>query len=114
VITLTKAREQVRFHRRQKRSVGQEIRFDRSPSDSSAMDVPDPNTDRPEAEDIADRLGELLGSLTDEERGVVELKLQDLTNDEIAVRLNCSERTVRRIMKRVSARFSDSDGNEAP
>jgi RNA polymerase sigma factor (sigma-70 family) len=100
----------VRYHRRQKRTVEQEIRFERPPTESGAFDVVDPHTDRPQAEDLADRLAEVLGALSPEEREVVDLKLQDLTNEEIALQLNSSERTVRRILKRVSTRLAAEGG----
>ena len=38
------------------------------------------------------------------ERQIVELKLQDYTNTEVAEQVGCSERTVRRILKRIQAR----------
>jgi DNA-binding CsgD family transcriptional regulator len=41
---------------------------------------------------------------------VVELKLEDLSNDEVALRLNLSERTVRRALKRVEARLTAGPG----
>lgn len=104
VITLTKASEQVRFHRRKQRDVGQEVRLDRPSTDSGGFDLPGrPGSD--EAEVITDQFAVLLASLPDNKREVVTLKLQNLTNDEIADRLNSSERTVRRVLERVTARL---------
>ena len=48
----------------------------------------------------------MLAGLDDEERQVVDQKLQELTNDEVAQRLGSSERTVRRILKRVQSRLT--------
>jgi RNA polymerase sigma-70 factor, ECF subfamily len=107
VITLTKAREQARFHRRQKRSIDQEIRLDRPTADSGEFDIP-----APQAEDIADQFAELLSAFSGDERAVVEFKLQDLTNDEIALRLDSSERTVRRLLKRVAAKLGGATGRD--
>ena len=46
-----------------------------------------------------------MASLDEEERRFVDLKLQQCTNLEVAARLGCSERTVRRILKRVQSRL---------
>src|SRR5262245_65298778 len=56
VITLTKVREQVRYHRRQKRNVAQEIRLARPTNDSAgpALDLADTRTEPAEAVAIAD------------------------------------------------------------
>jgi RNA polymerase sigma factor (sigma-70 family) len=47
----------------------------------------------------------LFETLNDEERRIVALKLDGCTNDEVAAKLNCSERTVRRLMKQLQARL---------
>jgi RNA polymerase sigma factor (sigma-70 family) len=72
------------------------------PFASPADDQPTPA----EAAAFAEQLEHLLGSLDAEERRLVELKLEDCTNEEAARRLSCSERTVRRILKRVQGRLS--------
>jgi DNA-binding CsgD family transcriptional regulator len=41
--------------------------------------------------------------LTEEERRIVDLKLQQYTHEEIAQRLGRSERTVRRLLKHIEA-----------
>ena len=41
----------------------------------------------------------------EEQQRIVEMKLEHFTNDEIAEKMECSERTVRRISKRIRARL---------
>jgi len=109
-ITLTKVREQARFHRRHKRSVHQEIRLAVPAGDSGdgGPDLADPHAEPDEAIAAADQMEQLLATLDDEERPVVALKLQDLTNDEVAQHLNLSERTVRRTLKRIQVRLAQA------
>jgi RNA polymerase sigma factor (sigma-70 family) len=100
-ITLTKVREQTRFHLRQKRGLAQEERADDTNFDARA-----PGPTPAEAAEFADQFQQLLAGLDDEERQIVDLKLQECTHDEVAERLGCSERTVRRVVKRVQARLA--------
>ena len=67
---------------------------------------PDHGPSPEEAAIFADSFEHLLASLTEEERRVVELRLEDHTQDEIARELACSERTVRRMLMRIEARLS--------
>jgi RNA polymerase sigma factor (sigma-70 family) len=106
-ITLTKVREQARFHGRQKRGMNKEVPLPaRDTTSSPAWDPIDPDPTPAEAAAFTEQFEHLLAGLDDEERQVVDLKLQDLTNDEVAERLGSSERTVRRIMKRLQAKLS--------
>jgi RNA polymerase sigma-70 factor (ECF subfamily) len=106
-ITLTKVREQARFHLRQKRGLNQETDLNAaSGQDSGVRFQPVAGGPTPaEAAEFADQFAQLLKSLDDEERQLVDLKLQDCTNDEAAARMGRSERTVRRILKRVQTRL---------
>jgi RNA polymerase sigma-70 factor (ECF subfamily) len=115
-ITLTKVREQMRFHLRQKRGLAQEVGLPtRSPEDSTPGFEPAATDPSPAAAaEFADQFQRLLNSLDDEERQVVDLKLQDYTNDEVAERLGCSERTVRRLVKRVQAQLIHAFEADAP
>jgi RNA polymerase sigma factor (sigma-70 family) len=107
VITLAKVRAQARFHQRGKRSIENEQRLDGNPEESRSPGFqavergPSPD----EAAAFADQLDNLLARLDEEERQVVQLKLEDRTNDEIAQAMQCSERTVRRILNRVRSRL---------
>jgi RNA polymerase sigma factor (sigma-70 family) len=101
-ITLTKAREQTRFHLRKKRSLERELPL--AGADSGAQIEPAAAAVSPlDAAAFADQFQKLVGTLNDEEQQVLDLKLQDFTNDDVATRLSCSERTVRRILKRVQS-----------
>lgn len=115
-ITLTKVREQTRFHRRQKRDVGQEVGNVRSLADDTGEGVEPAGSDRDPADAaaIADQFELVLKSLDDEERQFVDLKLQEFTNDEIANSMQCSSRTVTRILKRVRNRLAQSLDSSLP
>ena len=107
-ITLTKIREQARFHLRKRRSMQRESQSPTPAADETGViDTPvAPGPTPAEAAEFADQFQHLLESLNPEERQVVDLKLQELTNDEIAEQIGCSERTVRRLMNRVKAVLS--------
>ena len=109
-ITLTKVREQTRFHLREKRGLHREVHHAAGNAAGDSTGGPSVFFDRPTAEpspddaaEFTDQFTRLVESLDEEERQLVDLKLQQFTNDEIAERMGCSERTVRRILKRVQA-----------
>lgn len=105
-ITVTKVKEQARFHLRKKRSMNREI----AATDSSGDPLPIAANDLPPetAVDFADHFEQLLGTLSEEERVLVELKLRDLTHDEVATRMNTSERTVRRLFKQLQLKLTQA------
>lgn len=103
-ITLTKVREQVRFHRREKRDVHRESRPGDSTksNESDGFELLSGEALSPEvAAEFADQFEKLMSSLDEEERRVLSLKIDDYTNEEIADSIGSSERTVRRIVKRL-------------
>jgi RNA polymerase sigma factor (sigma-70 family) len=100
-IALVKLRQHLRFHLRQKRGLHRETPLANSENSSGDLVITDRNPLPDEAVVFADQMRHLLDSLAEDERQIVELKLQDLTNEEVAGRLQCSERTVRRILKRI-------------
>jgi RNA polymerase sigma factor (sigma-70 family) len=104
-ITLTKIREQARFHLRQKRGLDQE-KHALADDGSSDFGLEAPEPTPAEAAEFADQFQQLLATLDEEERQIVDLKLQDYTHEEVAEKLGCSERTVRRIVKKLQARLS--------
>lgn len=106
-ITLTKVREQARFHLRRKRGLDQEIQA-ASATDSSSEGFPftAPGPSPAALAEFADQLQNLLASLDEEERQIVDLKLQEFTHEEVAQKLGLSERTVRRIFKRLQAKLA--------
>jgi RNA polymerase sigma factor (sigma-70 family) len=101
-ITLTKVREQARFHLRQRRGVSRE-REGLPASDQSWCETPlaEASPTPAEVAEFADVFRALLDRLSPEEQRVVDLKIQDYTNNQVAAVLGCSERTVRRLLKRV-------------
>lgn len=108
VITVTKCRMTARFHGRERRGLDREQPLDGKPGDSfspceaAAADLPPDK-----AAEMDDELARLLGVLDPEEQQLVDLKLQEHTNEEIAKQLGCSERTVRRVLKRVQGRLRE-------
>jgi RNA polymerase sigma factor (sigma-70 family) len=110
-IVITKVREQARFHTRERRSLDREVPLAGGPDDSGG-EIPVPGREPPPDEAVAfvDYLEQLLVTLDDEERGVIDLKLQGLTHDEVANRLGLTERTARRVYKRVRTKLARALG----
>ena len=109
-ITLTKVKEQTRFHLRQKRGLDQEVNPDPDASGAGRLEAPARGPSPADAAEFADQFEKLLGLLDDEGRQVVDLKLQEFTNEQVAEKLGCSERTVRRTVKRVQAELARAIG----
>ena len=106
-LTLTKARRAARDHSRQKRGMQAEEYLDYGPSDSigKPMELPG-NPDTPlDAVVFSDQLEVLLGALSPQECQVLDMKLQNHTNEEIAQLMKCSERTVRRLTGQIRNRW---------
>jgi RNA polymerase sigma-70 factor, ECF subfamily len=111
-ITLVKIREQARLHQRQKRDLSREVPIASLAAHEEGaqgeFEAAAPTPDQ--AAEFADQFEQLIGTLDDEESRLVQLKLEQYTNDEAAVHLGCSERTVRRILKRVQERLKRTFG----
>lgn len=109
-ITLTKLREKVRFHSRQSRSVRREQSVEGTgeagTAQRSEIASSEPTPDDTVA--FADAFETALSSLDETEQKLVDLKLQDLTNDEAAESLGVSERTVRRMLNRLQEKIEDA------
>lgn len=108
-ITLTKLREKARFHGRQGRAVEREQPARPfKPGDSATSEdfclSPAPPPDA--ALEFADAFESFLAGLDDQERRLVDLKLQDRTNDEAAESLGVSERTVRRLLAKLQEKIT--------
>lgn len=107
-IALTKLREKARFHGRKGRSVERERNSlpsrpgDSTPPEESFL-TPAPPPDA--ATELAEAYESFLTALDEQERQLVDLKLQDRTNDEAAEALGISERSVRRILQRLESRM---------
>ena len=107
VITMAKVREQTRFHLRQRRTMKGEAHLDSS-VDGKPAHTPASTELLPEAAaEFSEQFKLLIRSLDVEEQQVVDLKLQQFTNDEVASQLGCSERTVRRLVKKIQGRLTE-------
>jgi RNA polymerase sigma-70 factor (ECF subfamily) len=107
-ITLTKVRQHVRFHYRQGRDVRRElVRHDNPQEPSDGMEAWQADSDPTPAEAVAfaDQMEQLLRDLGEEERCLVQLRLEGYTQEEIAAKIGCSERTVRRLLSRVRSQW---------
>jgi RNA polymerase sigma factor (sigma-70 family) len=111
-ITLTKVRAGARHHLRQKRGLDREVHLPASSRDEGggAFQPAAPDPTPAEIVEFADELDHLLAGLEEEDRRVVDLKLQQHDNAEIAEALGCSERTVRRILARLQEQFEKALG----
>lgn len=105
-ITLTKVRQHVRFHLRHRRNPGREQPIGEGRETDATAPVPAPEPTPDEVVAFAEQLESLIDSMSDEEGDLVRLRLEGCTNDEAAERLGCSERTVRRLLKRVQTRLT--------
>lgn len=106
-ITLKKARRVARDHSRLKRGVNTEQYLDSHPSSRSQqkMELPSNELTPLDAAEFSDQMNKLLANLSPQECQVLDLKLQNHTNDEIASRMSCSERTVRRLTNQIRSRW---------
>jgi RNA polymerase sigma-70 factor, ECF subfamily len=106
-ITLAKVHEQTRFHRRKKRAVEREKSLAACDSNESktTFEPADDSVSPPDAAAFNDQFRKLVSSLDVAEQQVLDLKLQDYTNDDVANRIGSSERTVRRILKRIQVQL---------
>jgi RNA polymerase sigma factor (sigma-70 family) len=105
-ITLNKVRNVTRFHLRQKRGLDQEVApaFDEGGVSSFGPAAKGPTP--AEAVEFADQFEQVVAALDEEERQVLDFKLQECTHEEIAERLGVSERTVRRLVKRIQGQLT--------
>ncbi|MBL9015442.1 MAG: hypothetical protein JNL83_14755 [Myxococcales bacterium] len=99
-ITLTKVREQARYHLRQRRRLDREQALD-GPDDAGAATSPTPE----EIGEFVQLFESLVEGLDDEERRIVALKLDGCTNLEIANQVKSSERTIRRLLASLRGRL---------
>jgi RNA polymerase sigma-70 factor (ECF subfamily) len=101
-ITVHKTFRQIAFHKRAKRDAGQE-----TPQGDDAQDLllklmggePSPE----EAAAFVDQLEHFLVQLKDEDRRILEMRMEGYSNVEIAEQLGITDRKIRRIMERMRA-----------
>ncbi len=113
-ITLTKARRAARDHSAQKRGLSAEQYVDAATESAQRpMELEGDAATPLDAAMFSDQLGFLLETLSPQECQVLDLKLQNHTNEEIAQEMKCSERTVRRLTNQIRSRwttlFDDED-----
>lgn len=95
LITVRKCAERAAYHRAARRDLVREV--SRLPGDDSAPWL-EPSSREPtplEAAVLSETIEQLLASLDDDERPILELSLQGYTTREISERLGRAERTVR-------------------
>lgn len=108
-IALNKTRMKQRFHLAQRRAINREQDINASSSDSSERPSLEPaaSTAPPdEAVIFAEQLERVMEMLDATEKEILQLKLDNYTNQEIADKVNRSERTVRRVVDRLQDKLS--------
>lgn len=100
-MTMNKLRNKVDWHTAAKRDVGAERSMEGNSSLPSAYDVDGESPSPSAVVAFIDLLQHFMVSLRDGDRKILELRLQDLTQQEIAEQTGCTERTVRRVLERI-------------
>ena len=102
-ITLNKVRMQARFHSAQRRGALESASLEQD-------DAQHPGVSVEEAVEFADAFGKILSSLGSAEGDVIRLKLDGYSHAEIAEQLQCTERTVGRLLVKARAALGDMFG----
>ena len=102
-ITLNKVHDQARFHLRHRRRADREVEVE--PGGSSTLDAASDDLGPDEAVVFADEFERILRELSEEDRRIIDLKLQERSNAEIADELGCCERTIRRLLGKLRERL---------
>jgi RNA polymerase sigma-70 factor (ECF subfamily) len=106
LITMRKCAERVAYHRAACRDVAREVSAPPGVEDGAPWSEPFGREPTPlEAAELSETVDRLLAGLDEDERPVVELSLQGHSTQEISQRLDCPERTVRRLRERVRSRL---------
>ena len=112
-ITLNKTRMKQRFHLAQRRALNREQDVHARPANgeegvafepAAAGQAPD------EALIFAEQLERVMELLDPTEKQILQLKLDNFSNDEIATQVNRSDRTIRRVVERLQAKLSAALG----
>lgn len=104
-ITLAKVKHHARFHYQAKRRVDREVASAAAGNRETSFDPAASGPTPAEVAEFADEMQRMFEALDDEERQFVQLRIEGLTQVEIADRLGRSERTVRRLLDRVKHRW---------
>jgi len=114
-ITLNKVRKQGKFHHAQKRNVSRDESAGGSGCGPPRADLA--RSTEPSPEDAAmliEEVSALLSGLQPDQRPLIELRLQGYTSVEIAKQTGRAERSVRRILERVSKQLRMRAGHAEP
>lgn len=106
-ITILKVRGQVEFHTAQKRGINSETATDES---SEKSILPEALSREPSPEDAATMVEELeavMDRLDPTQRKIMELKLQNFSEDEICAEVQRSGRTVRRALQQIRSELQN-------
>jgi RNA polymerase sigma factor (sigma-70 family) len=103
MITVRKCAERRRFVRRARRDVRREVPL--AEAGTAARSLIDRAPGPVEAACLTELVEELLGTMAPDDRPVVERILMGFTAEEVALQLDCSERTVRRVRQRAKRRL---------
>lgn len=106
-ITLNKVRQSKRFHLAQKRGANREQPLAAGDESGAAWQPAAAGPTPAEQAAFSEQLEHIVSTLTAEERRVLDLKLQQLSNQEIKEELGRSERTVGRLLQRVRDRLEE-------
>jgi RNA polymerase sigma-70 factor (ECF subfamily) len=99
-ITVHKTLRQVAFHKRGKRDVGMEAgQGDEDHDHLMAVLASEPTPD--ETAVFLDELEHYLAKMTDEDRRILEMRMDGYSNVEIAGKLGITDRKIRRLMERI-------------
>jgi RNA polymerase sigma factor (sigma-70 family) len=104
-ITLNKVLIKSRFHRAKRRDVLREEHTPAVGSRAESLEVAAPDASPDEAAAFAEHFQEFLSGLHDEERRIIDLRLQGQSNTEIAVTLHRTHRWVRKLVERMRDRW---------
>jgi RNA polymerase sigma factor (sigma-70 family) len=104
VITLHKCSKRRRHLRAARRDAGRDVGLSEPDADEAAR-IPDRAPTPAEAAIVTETVEQLLRVMTPDDRAIVEQILIGYTAAEVAERLDCSERTVRRVRQRAQHRL---------
>lgn len=108
-IALNKTRMKQRYHLAQRRAINREQDVQSTKSDSGERTAAEPasgGAPPDEAIIFAEQLERVMELLDATEKEILQLKLDNYTNQEIADRVSRSERTVRRVVERLQEKLA--------
>lgn len=102
-LAIQKLRRQAEWHSAAKRAIGREFHGDLAELPDEALIALAEGPSPDEAAAVADEVANLMRRLDEQQRQMLELRLQGCMLEEIAVQTNRSQRTVRRLLEEVRA-----------